>query len=548
MHRVDRLCTQIAPKATTATQADIESFQPKKLRELAKQQNYGRLTLNIVDELKVCVHDPEKQILVDFDLLRAVEKDNLDLYDEQAYERAISQKHAHDRSHCDPVPALCVVFPSTTEETAELVKVCQKHRIPIQPSGTRTGLEGSSIPIVPGVTFDMARYMNKIIDIYPNEQLVEVECGVEKIKLQRYLKERGYYFPVDPGSNACLGGYASTNGSGTFINSNMQTYTRALTVVTANGEIMRTRSRAVKTSAGMNLHGLIVGSEGSLCLVTRLLLVIKPLPKVTLSCRVQFPTTLDATNFVVKMKTSGLQSLTRCEFLNEEAMFAVNQYSKTDYEVKPTLILECHLTSTQEVEPAEEHIKKIGSETNYTSYIATADEKEYEQLWAARKDALFAAYKLYKCPPQCGNTNKKPRIAVFVTDVCVPLPNLPAVITQTENDYHAEGFPCIIAAHIADGNYHCFIPHDTNDAKQVDILNKLNAKMIQNAIQNGGSSTGEHGTGLVRMPFLEEERGPTAMHWMRAIKGALDPNALMNPYKVFTPNICEHHKPVSHHE
>eukprot|EP00461_Guttulinopsis_vulgaris_P003370 UN03371 len=160
-------------------------------------------------------------------------------------------------------------------------------------------------------------------------------------------------------------------------------------------------------------------------------------------------------------------------------MHSVNLYSKTNYAVQPTLILECHLASQQEIPPTEAYIQKLGAEHKLTSYIATSSEAEYEELWQARKDALFAAYKLYRCPPQCGNTGKKTRVAVFVTDVCVPLPKLPAIISETEQDFNKEGFPCPIAAHIADGNYHCFIPHDTNDPKQVEIVTRLNSKLIK---------------------------------------------------------------------
>jgi len=539
--RVERTLHQITPSEPPTTQ--IDPFSPQALRKLASQNHYGDLTPNVLAELKKCVSNPKEQIIIDEVLINLIETNKLanpNIIDaESTLLSSIAPRFSHDRSHFDAIPALCIISPNTELEVQKVIQVCNKYRIPVHPSGARTGLEGGSLPIVPGVTLDMTR-MCKIIELIENEQLVVVEPGVEKLKLQKWLKERGYLLKVDPGSAARMGGYANTNASGTFIDSNMQKFVRTMNVVTADGSLMKTRARSPKTSAGYNLQGIIIGSEGTLCIVTQITLKVTPIPPVVLSARMQFPTTRDVTNFTGAILQTGYTALVRAELLNEQAVNAVNHYSKVDFVVKPTLLIECHLTDKSEIPAHENLIKKIASQSNYLNYTATASDAEYEQIWAARKDALFAALKLYRAPEYIATIpNHKQKVTIFVTDVCVPIPFLPQIIEETEKDFASHGIPCPIAGHVGDGNFHCLIPYDANDKRQVDAITTCNARMLRAAIRLGGTITGEHGVGMGKMWALEEERGPVAMKMMRDIKLALDPNCIMNPFKVFTPYTCE---------
>lgn len=540
-HRVERAVQQITSNNTS--NVTFDPFSPQVLRSLASKNHYGDLTPDVVKELIACVSNPKEQCIIDTKLIEFVKTNKLAnpniLDDETTLSQSIAPRFSHDRSHFDAIPALCVIAPDNEAEVQKIMKVCNKYKIPVHPSGARTGLEGGSLPIIPGVTLDMTRMCN-IVELIESEQLVVVEPGVEKLKLQKWLKERGYFLRVDPGSAARMGGYANTNASGTYIDSNMQKFVRTMNVVTAQGDIMKTRSRSPKTSAGYNLQGIIIGSEGTLCVVTQITLKVCPIPPVILSARMQFPTTKHVTSFTSAMLQSGYPALVRAELLNEEAVSAVNAYSNTTFDVKPTLLLECHLTDKSEVAAHEALIKRVATQHSYLNYVATASDEEYEQIWSARKDALFAALKAYKPPTHYTlPPDHKKKVTIFVTDVCVPIPYLPEIIDATEKDFAQHHLGTCAVGHVGDGNFHMLSSYDANDPQQVKAITECNARMLRKAISLGGTITGEHGVGMGKMWALEEERGPVAMKMMRDIKLALDPNCIMNPFKVFTPYTCE---------
>ncbi len=519
------------PTAAASSTSTVDPFSPESLASQAKAANYGKVTEAVLRELITCVESPVQQVAINDPFLKSV------LSSTQSAESKSSstalKRCSQDRSHFDPIPASVVISVRSTEEVSKLMKVCYRHRIPVNPSGTRTGLEGSSLPLIPGVVIDIAN-MNKVLSLSTEEMLVEVQPGVEKFALNKWLKDKGYFFAVDPGSNACMGGYASTGASGTLSAKygTMRENVRSMTVVLADGRIMKTRTRAVKSSVGYNLHQLFIGSEGTLCIVTELVLKVLPIPRNVLAARALFPSARCVSECVAVLANRGVSQLARAELLNAIAMDSVNKHENTSYPVAPTLFLEFHGTSADDVSRACKETEEVAKSCGCTKFESTDNEKEIDKMWEARRNAFFAAFK--------ARTHTRP-LAVFVSDVCVPVHKLPEAVDDTEKDFATNSkLPCPIIGHVADGNFHCLIPYDPHDPAEVAEITALNARMVRRALAVGGTASGEHGVGLGKMMFLEEERGPVAVDAMRRIKKALDPYNIMNPFKVFTPLLCEH--------
>jgi D-lactate dehydrogenase (cytochrome) len=347
--------------------------------------------------------------------------------------------------------------------------------------------------------------MSRVLDLDEEEMLVTIEPGVEKFQLQKYLAKKGYFFPVDPGSNACMGGYANTGASGTLAvkYGTMRENCRSMTAVLADGRVLeRTRARTVKSSAGYNLHQLIIGSEGSLVVVTKLVLPIRPLPRAVLATRSQFKDTAAATDFVAKLMKAGLTQLARAELMNEAIIEAINIYSKTAFQRLPALFLEFHADTPAEAAHCAAQARAIAEQCGALGFESTTDEKELNTMWQARRDAYYAAFKADRAAADAIRAEKlacmsaeeraeaRPqKLAIFTTDVCVPVPRLSEVIRFTEDSYaaHASRLPCPIVAHAGDGNFHCMIPYDMNDAAESAAVCELNALMIRKAISVGGT-------------------------------------------------------------
>lgn len=333
--------------AATAGDDDLsDPFSVASLQRAGAAAGFTAVTPAILAELKACVADPAKQFTVTESLLDTA------TFAQSPVARAVS-----DRSHFDALPCSVVVYPASTEEVSRLMRVCFRHRVAVNPAGTRTGLEGSSLSVVPGVVVNMSR-MDRILKLSREEMLIEVQPGIEKVMLNAQLKKEGLFFPVDPGSNACVGGYANTGASGTlsYKYGTMRENCRQMTVVMSDGRVMVTRTRAPKSSVGYNLHQLLIGSEGTLCIVTELILVVRPIPSAMLAARVQFPSTRQVCDFVTALIAAGVTQLARAELLNALMMRGVNKYSKTDYPEAPTLFLEFHGT-TAEVRASAENIR-----------------------------------------------------------------------------------------------------------------------------------------------------------------------------------------------
>lgn len=511
--------------------------------------SYGTLTPDILPELLACVADPTTQIFIDPS--SAIGQQHTTAAAPQDVKQTVLEleKHSQDHSHYSALRPLCVVYPQCANEVALVAKLCHRHHIPCNPMGTRTGLEGGSLAVIPGVTVDMSR-MNRIIKVYPEEMLVEVEPGVKKSQLQQHLAKLGFYFPVDPGSDACLGGYANTNASGILFGGTMTKCTRQLEIVTAQGEIMITRTRAQKTSAGYNLHNLIIGSEGTLCLITRLLVEIKKIPKTQLTCQVVFPSTKDATMFVNDLIQEGMSELMRIELLNQTGMQSINAYSQTNYVELPTLFIELGAKNNVMLNSCQDILQETGKRYNMVDYYSTSDPTESNTVWNARKMAFFAAMTQYQrlchdsACPTCGTTplGNKPentRMALLGTDMCVPIHLLSDIAAWTEDQFASRGMPCVLVGHVGDGNFHCAMPFNANCPYESKCVKSIHRAMLLKSISVGGTITGEHGIGMGKMAYLPLERGPTAMRWMMAIKQSLDPHYIFNCFKVFTPQMCE---------
>lgn len=520
-------------------------FSPEALCAEARKVGYGKVTPAILNEIRLCLSDSAKQLIIDETLLALSYNASSSSSSTQPQTQSlVNERQSSDRSHFDLFPAAVVVYASSTEEVSAVMTICHRERIPVTPSGTRTGLEGASLCIAEGIVLDLSR-MKKVLRLCRDEMLVEVQPGIEKTRLGAYLSKEGLFFPVDPGSNACMGGYANTGASGTlsYKYGTMRENCRSMTVVLSDGRIMRTRTRAAKSSAGYNLHQLFIGSEGTLCVVTELVLRVLPLPQASLAARACFPSSRAVTDCVTALIAAGVSQLARAELLNTTIMRGVNLHSGTSYPEAPTLFLEFHGPSAQDVAGAAEVTRRI-AETHGSipqHWASTSDKVEMDTMWQARRDGFFAAFKV-GAPQSVEGAAKIAggKLAQFVTDVCVPLPRLSEVLDATEKDFAASSYiPCPIIGHVADGNFHCMIPYNSADPEEVKTVTRLNARMVRRAIAVGGTCSGEHGVGLGKMQFLEEERGPVAMDAIRRVKQALDPRGILNPFKVFTPLPCE---------
>lgn len=367
-HRADAFVAQLVP-GSAAGSDDSDPFSVAALRKEAAKQRYGAVTPNVLAELVAAVGKPSEQIAVHD---KALQASAAALIKTAKLQERTLKRCSTDRSHFEAIPAAVVVAAASTAEVSAVLKVCYSHRIPVNPSGTRTGLEGGSLPLLPGVVLDVSS-MGKVLRLSKDELLVEVQPGVEKMQLNNWLKKEGYFFAVDPGSNACVGGYASTGASGTLSAKygTMRENCRSMTVVLADGRVMTTRTRAAKTSVGYNIHQLLMGSEGTLCVVTELVLKILPLPPAVLAARARFPTARAVSECVAQLVACAVSQMARAELLNTEAMHCINKYEKTAYAECPTLFLEFHGTTAAEVRAASAQTAGIAKATGCTVYEST---------------------------------------------------------------------------------------------------------------------------------------------------------------------------------
>lgn len=431
----------------------------------------------------------------------------------------IRAQHGHGEAFYPALPPDAVAFPESTEETAAIVRICAKHRVPIIPFGAGTSLEGHVCAPHGGVCVSTAR-MDRILESRSEDLLCHVEAGVTRETLNRYLRDEGTFFPMDPGADATLGGMAATRASGTNAvrYGTMRENVIALTVVLPNGEVMRTARRARKSAAGYDLTRLFVGSEGTLGIITEVTVRLYGLPETTAVARCAFPDLRAATDTVIQTIQLGVP-IARVELLDTLHVQALNGYSNLDLPESPTLFLEFH-GSRASVDEQIATVRAIASDHGTSGYVSETDPERCRRLWKARHDAYHAAKSL------------RPGRSVWSTDVCVPISRLSDCLAETHRDLAGSRLLAPIVGHVGDGNFHMSMLLDPDDPEDMAEARRLHERLVERALRMDGTCTGEHGVGMGKRGYLLAEHGPVALQAMRSIKAALDPLGIMNPGKV----------------
>jgi D-lactate dehydrogenase (cytochrome) len=422
---------------------------------------------------------------------------------------SVLDQHAHDLTHHEPHRPDVVVFPETAAEVAAVLAFASAARVPVVPFGAGTSLEGHVIPLAGGISLSLAR-MDGLIALRPDELNATVEPGLTRLALNAAAGQHGLFFPVDPGADASLGGMAATNASGTTTvrYGGMRRNVLALEVALADGSVVRTGTRAVKSSAGYDLTSLFVGSEGTLGVITELTLRLYGIPERVLAARATFASLDDACEAAAALVAAGAP-VSRVELLDGVTLRAVNAYSGTAFAETPTLFLE--------IEGDDADVRELCA--GAVAYESDADPTGRTRLWEARHNVLFA---LLATSP--GRLHK-------ATDVCVPVPVLAEAVRHARAAIENHGLEASIVAHAGDGNYHVLFMLDPDDPGERERADELNAEIVEWALAHGGTCTGEHGIGLGKLGYLEQEHGDL-LPLMRGIKALLDPAGILNPGKV----------------
>jgi D-lactate dehydrogenase (cytochrome) len=431
---------------------------------------------------------------------------------------SVLEQHARDLTHHAPRRPDVVVYPQSTAEVAAVLRWANAERVPVVAFGAGTSLEGHVIPVLGGISLDLSR-MDRILAVHAADLQAVVEPGVLRNRLNERLGADGLFFPVDPGADASLGGMAATNASGTTTirYGGMRTNTLALEVVLADGSVVRTGGRALKSSAGYNLTSLFVGSEGTLGVVTALTLRLYGIPELTVAARVAFPDLHAACRTAAALVGAGV-TVSRLELLDGQTVRAVNAYKGSSYPTADSLFLE-FAGSEGGVAGDVEAARELAEAEGCVSFDSEREAEARSRLWEARHHVLFA---LVHASP--GKTHRS-------TDVCVPVSELPGAIEAARRSLDALGLDAAIIGHVGDGNYHVLFMLDPGDADELERAERLNGELVDYALERGGTCTGEHGIGLGKLGYLEREHGDL-LPLMRGIKGLLDPNGILNPGKV----------------
>lgn len=428
-------------------------------------------------------------------------------------------QHSHTTTYLPSQRPDGVVFVEAGDEVRDIVRVCAAHRVPVIPFGTGSSLEGQVNAPFGGISIDFSR-MNRILSVNAEDLDCTVEPGVTREDLNTYLRYTGLFFPIDPGANASLGGMTATRASGTNAvrYGTMKDNVLALTVVTADGDEIRTAQRARKSSAGYDLTRLFVGSEGTLGVITSITLRLQGIPAKISGGVCAFPTLEDACNAVIMTIQMGIP-VARIELLDEMQIRACNAYSKLSYAERPTLFVEFHGTEeTVALQAAQ--FGEIAAEFGGGDFAYTANAEERSQLWKARHNAYWASRAL------------APELAALSTDVCVPISRLAECVSATQADIREQGFLAPIVGHAGDGNFHVLLLFNDQDVADVQKAEAFLERLNGRALAMEGTCTGEHGIGQGKISYLEQELG-SALPAMRAIKGSLDPHNIFNPGKIF---------------
>ncbi len=432
---------------------------------------------------------------------------------------AVREHHGRDESPFAPTPPDAVVFAQSTDDVVALVRLCAEHRVPLIPYGVGSSLEGHLLAIEGGVSVDLSQ-MNRVLAVNAEDLTATVQAGVTRKQLNTEIKDTGLFFPIDPGADATLGGMAATRASGTNAvrYGTMRENVLNLTVVTAEGKVIRTARRAKKSSAGYDLTRVFVGSEGTLGVITEVTLKLYPQPEAISAAICNFPTVGDAVRATIQTIQMGIP-IARCELLDAVGVKAVNAYSKLSLRESPLLLFEFH-GSTSNVREQAEAVQEVAREHHGMDFEWATQAEERNRLWQARHNAYFAVLQL------------KAGSRALSTDACVPISRLAECIEQTQADLKDSWIISSVIGHVGDGNFHVEMLVDPNSASDLEEAERLNRRIVERAIALQGTCTGEHGVGLHKMDFLRIEHGDDALDLMARIKRAFDPLNILNPGKV----------------
>lgn len=431
---------------------------------------------------------------------------------------AVREQHGKDVSyHAGHAPD-AVAFAETTEEVAEIVKLCAASKTPVIAFGTGTSLEGHIAALYGGVCIDLGR-MNAVLEVNAEDLDCRVQAGVTRKQLNEYLRDTGLFFPIDPGADASIGGMSATRASGTNAvrYGTMRENVLGLTVVLADGRVVRTGGRARKSAAGYDLTRVFVGSEGTLGIITEVQLRLHGIPEAISAAVCAFDSLEGAVNTVILTIQSGIP-VARMELLDEVQMQACIKHSGLELAARPTLFFEFHGTDSGVKEQAE-RVGEIARELGGADFAWATRQEDRSKLWQARHDAYWA------------NKELRPNGGGWATDVCVPISRLAECLLETRKDIDANDLIAPIVGHVGDGNFHVTFVLDPDDREEFARAKAVNDRMVMRAIALGGTCTGEHGVGYGKVDFLQAEHGE-ALAVMRQIKQVLDPDNILNPGKV----------------
>ncbi|WP_048437990.1 FAD-binding oxidoreductase [Caenimonas sp. SL110] len=434
---------------------------------------------------------------------------------------AVREQHGRDESSFAAPPPSAVVFAESTQDVSDAIKLAGDYEVPVIAFGVGSSLEGHLLAVQGGISIDVSR-MNKVLSINAEDLTVTVQPGVTRKQVNEAVKSTGLFFPIDPGADASIGGMSATRASGTNAvrYGTMRENVLALEVVTASGEIIRTGTRARKSSAGYDLTRLFVGSEGTLGVITEVTIKLYPLPEAISAAICSFPSIEAAVRTTIQVIQLGVP-IARVELIDDNTVRMVNAHSKLGLREEPMLLMEFH-GSPASVKEQAETVQEIATEFGGNAFEWASTPEERTRLWAARHNAYFAAIQ------------SRPGCRAISTDTCVPISRLADCLLDSVKEADESGIPYFLVGHVGDGNFHFGYLLNPDDPKEREVAEKLNHQLVARALSLEGTCTGEHGVGLHKMGFLVAETGAGAVDVMRTIKRALDPKNIMNPGKIFS--------------
>lgn len=445
------------------------------------------------------------------------------LKDRISFSEGTRANYARGEDAYEPVLSKAVVFPENNEEVSKILKLCNEHKVPVVPFGTGTSLEGQAVGNKNGITISLEK-MNKVLSVNAADFDCRVQANVTRKQLNEYLREDGVFFPIDPGADAALGGMAVCSASGTMAvkYGTMRTVVSGLTVVLANGDIIKTGTRAKKSSAGYNLTNLFIGSEGTLGIITEVHLRLSPIPESIMSAVCHFPDLESAVLTAQEVIQYGIP-IARIEMLNKDQMEISIKYSKLEnVEPLPTLFFEFHGSESANKE-AIKIVEELSKNNGGSDFKWAESIEERNKLWKARHEIYYAV--------KAQGENVK----IYATDICVPISNLVECIKFSEKEIQQHGLKAPMVGHVGDGNFHVTVIYDPAKEGEYKIIRDFSDKLIDKALELEGTITGEHGIGLQKKKYLLKEH-PDNLPVMKSIKRSIDPNNIMNPGKVFDLN------------